>query len=77
MYGIFTYIWVIFGVNVGKYSIHGASGIHHDYLMIGCKVSKAHNIQWVYQQKHPENFLIHCRLPSNWDINEYHNNSHG
>ena len=27
MYGIFTYIWVIFGVNVGKYSIHGASGI--------------------------------------------------
>ena len=27
MYGIFTYIWVILGVNVGKYSIHGASGI--------------------------------------------------
>ena len=27
MYGIFTYIWVIFGVNVGKYSIHGASGM--------------------------------------------------
>ena len=27
MYGIFTYIWVIFGVNVGKYSIHGAYGI--------------------------------------------------
>ena len=26
MYGIFTYIWVIFGVNVGKYSIHGAYG---------------------------------------------------
>jgi hypothetical protein len=26
MYGIFTYIWAIFGVNVGKYSIHGASG---------------------------------------------------
>ena len=26
MYGIFTYIWVIYGVNVGKYSIHGASG---------------------------------------------------
>ena len=24
MYGIFTYIWVIFRVNVGKYSIHGA-----------------------------------------------------
>ena len=27
MYGIFTYIWAIFGVNVGKYSLHGASGI--------------------------------------------------
>ena len=27
MYGIFTYIWVIFGVNVGIYSIHGAYGI--------------------------------------------------
>ena len=26
MYGIFTYIWAIFGVNVGKYSIHGAFG---------------------------------------------------
>jgi len=26
MYGIFTYIWVIFRANVGKYSIHGASG---------------------------------------------------
>ena len=26
MYGIFTYICAIFGVNVGKYSIHGAFG---------------------------------------------------
>ena len=26
MYGIFTYIGLIFGVNVGKYSIHGAYG---------------------------------------------------
>ena len=26
MYGIFTHEWVIFGVNVGKASIHGASG---------------------------------------------------
>ena len=26
MYGIFTYIWVIFKANVGKYSIHGAYG---------------------------------------------------
>ena len=27
MYGIFTYILVIFRANVGKYSIHGAYGI--------------------------------------------------
>ena len=26
MYGIFTDIWAIYGVNVGKYSIHGAYG---------------------------------------------------
>ena len=26
LYGIFTFIWAIFGVNVGRYSIHGASG---------------------------------------------------
>ena len=33
-YGIFTYIWVVFGVNVGKYSIHEVSGygnIYHQY----------------------------------------------
>ena len=24
MYSIFTYIWLIYGVNIGKYSIHGA-----------------------------------------------------
>ena len=26
MYGILAYIWAILVVNVGKYSIHGASG---------------------------------------------------
>ena len=28
MYGIFNYIWAILGVNVGKYTIHGAYRIH-------------------------------------------------
>ena len=28
-----NYIWVIFGVNVGKYSIHGASGYHKNQLL--------------------------------------------
>jgi hypothetical protein len=36
MYGIFTYftyIWVIYGVDVGKYSIHGAYGKWMVYFM--------------------------------------------
>ena len=31
MYGIFTYIWVVFRVNAGKYAIHGVSG--HDMVV--------------------------------------------
>ena len=27
LYGIFTYIWVIFRANAGKYSIHAAYGL--------------------------------------------------
>ena len=30
IYGIFTYIWVIYRANVSKYSIHGASGYGSD-----------------------------------------------
>ena len=32
MYGMFTYIWVIFRANVGKYSIHGAYGVGYKAL---------------------------------------------
>ena len=32
MYGIFTYIWINFMVNVGKYTIHGSYGILCDFL---------------------------------------------
>jgi hypothetical protein len=32
MYSIFTYIWAIYRVNVGKYSIHGAYGSIINYL---------------------------------------------
>ena len=28
MYGIFTYIWLMFMVNVGKYTIHGSYGLY-------------------------------------------------
>ena len=43
MHSIFTYIWLIFMVNVGKYTIHGSSGIHMSYknyfpLNPGCLV---------------------------------------
>ena len=27
MYGIFTYLWLIFMVNVGKYTLHGSYGL--------------------------------------------------
>ena len=35
MYSIFTYIWVIFRVNGGKYTIHGAFGFHYTGWFIG------------------------------------------
>ena len=34
MYGMFTYIWAMIGVNVGKYSTHGASGYIYIYKYI-------------------------------------------
>ena len=48
MYGVFTYIWVVLGVNVGKYTIHWASGIdtvdgseiRHQLRVVG---SSSHN----------------------------------
>ena len=30
MYGIFTYIWLVFMVNVGMYTIHGSYGLEFD-----------------------------------------------
>ena len=35
MYGVFTYIWLIYGANVGKCSIHGAYGRHGDMVVKG------------------------------------------
>ena len=32
VYGIFTYIWLQFMINVGKYSIHGAFGHVVSYI---------------------------------------------
>ena len=41
MYGVFTYIWLIFMVNVGKYSIHGSYGI-------SIQKQEADFIQWSF-----------------------------
>ena len=32
MYGIFTYIWLIFMVHVGKYTIHGSYGLYYQFF---------------------------------------------
>ena len=34
MYGIFTYIWLIFMVNVGIYIIHGSYGLSHSLITV-------------------------------------------
>ena len=34
MYGIFTNIWPKHHANVGKYTIHGAHGIHWDFCLL-------------------------------------------
>ena len=36
--GIFAYIWVIYGANVGKYSIHGSYGYGIRWLEDGWKM---------------------------------------
>ena len=37
MYGIFTYIWLIFMVNVGKYTIHGSYGSIYPSILGKCR----------------------------------------
>ena len=34
IYGIFTYIWLIFMANVGKYIIHGSYGYIDDCMLL-------------------------------------------
>ena len=46
MYGIFTYIWLIFMVNVGKYSIHGWYG-----LLRGKRRQHWHSERWNRQNQ--------------------------
>ena len=46
MYGIFTYIWLIFMVNVGKYTIHGSFGFGEDAPIL----TFAYFFRWVRKQ---------------------------
>ena len=42
MYGVFTYIWLIFMVNVGKYTIHGWYGIYDVGSLFGIFIYICH-----------------------------------
>ena len=46
MYGIFTYIWVIFRANVGKYSIHGSRGINLPRYLLYNNIDISNEFQW-------------------------------
>ena len=49
---IFTYIWVIFMINVGKYTIHGSYGLYI-YIQL-----HAHTIMFAYAYVHIKGLLI-------------------
>ena len=44
MYGIFTYIWLIFMVNVGKYTIHGSYGLYQIIPSFSIDITEVLNI---------------------------------
>ena len=52
MYGIYTYIWFIFMVNVAKYTIHGYYGI---YFFAIVSVLETPNDDWEFSHLHPGN----------------------
>ena len=66
MYGIFTYIWVIYRANVSKYSIHGSSGQtfptifkwNTDFPHRCTKVFQAHRLRTDKKTSRPETSLI-------------------
>jgi len=59
MYGMFTYIWMISMVNVGKYTIHGSYGIQFGWIVISTFVSKGKAAQWTILQRFA--FSARCR----------------
>ena len=61
MYGIFTYIWVVLGVNVGKYTIHGCYGEQKSTLT-NKHLAKHHGIHVVRF----DTFLLNAETPFWW-----------
>ena len=53
MYGIFTNIWLIFMVNVGKYTIHGSSGNQKiRWFMVGTFGGKGNELPQIFNHMH-------------------------
>ena len=55
MYGILTYIWVIYGVHVGKHCTHGAYGYTYQYhkpILIGDYWSYLHQLSYRKRASH-------------------------
>jgi hypothetical protein len=61
MYSIFTYIWVIFTANVGKYSIHGAYGIvsHYRWTRLGYQIPQ---LQSLLISHHRSSTRVFCSI---------------
>ena len=60
MYGIFTYIWLIFMVNVAKYTIHGSYGKNIQVFLSDQNISKPQpplklRWSWKWGSLHPKN----------------------
>ena len=75
MYGIFTYIWMIFKANVGKYTAHGASGtvLKHSgkfrpSMCCWSSTSSFRSSPWFYRWAHAPttsiagSFILPCRV---------------
>ena len=73
MYGIFTFIWVIYGVNVGKCCIHEASGNLGTSEPLFSLVASTSSIGIsVYQHKSTMSMAIFHTYVSLPDINHIH-----
>ena len=59
MYGIFTYIWVIFRANVGKYSIHGAYGIYNGHVYVCMYTIELYIYIYIYMYIIPMKFTLY------------------